>query len=97
MPTSLDMPTIPVRMRVDGERAVEDLQLAAKNLELADGEMVLDFSSVQRLNTVAVRELEALANSADKKGTKLSLRGVNVDVYKVLKLVKLSRRFSLVN
>ena len=31
---------------------------------------------------------------ADEKGVKVVLRGVNVDVYKVLKLVKLASRFS---
>ena len=34
---------------------------------------------------------------ADAKTVKVVLRGVNVDVYKVLKLVKLTPRFSFVN
>jgi hypothetical protein len=38
--------------------------------------------------------MENLAKSADDKATKVVLRGVNVDIYKVLKLMKLTRRFS---
>ena len=38
--------------------------------------------------------LEELASIADDKAVKLVLRGVNVDIYKVLKLVKLTSRFS---
>ena len=34
---------------------------------------------------------------ADDKGVKVVLRGVNVGVYKVLKLVKLTSRFSFVS
>ena len=97
MPISVEMPTIPVRMRVDGKRILEDLQHAIKKLDLAASDMELDFSAVHRVDTGVIRELDALADSADKKSVKLSLFGVNVEVYKVLKLVKLSRRFSLVN
>jgi anti-anti-sigma regulatory factor len=43
-----------------------------------------------------VQALEELADRADEKGIKVALRGVNVDVYKVLKLVKLSSRFAFV-
>jgi hypothetical protein len=35
-----------------------------------------------------------LAGAADEKAVKVALRGVHVDVYKVLKLVKLTPRFS---
>ena len=38
-----------------------------------------------------------VARIADEKSVKVVLRGVSVDVYKVLKLVKLAHRFSLVN
>ena len=41
--------------------------------------------------------MEELARLADEKAVKIVLRGVNVDVYKVLKLVKLSPRFNFVN
>jgi len=41
--------------------------------------------------------MEELACIADDKGVKVELRGVNVAVYRVLKLVKLASRFSFVN
>jgi anti-anti-sigma regulatory factor len=41
--------------------------------------------------------MEEFARIVDEKGVKVVLRGVNVDVYKVLKLVKLTQRFSFVN
>jgi hypothetical protein len=41
--------------------------------------------------------MEEFARIADDKAVRIVLRGVNVDVYKVLKLVKLAHRFSFVN
>lgn len=65
-------------------------------LDTADGELVLDFASVHRIDPSAVKVMETLASVADDKSVKLVLRGVNVEVYKVLKLVRLARRFSFV-
>ena len=45
------------------------------------------------MNPSALRALEKLVNKADEKSVKIVLRDVNVEVYKVLKLVKLSARF----
>jgi len=59
--------------------------------------VVLDFSSVRRVDPSAVRAMEGFADTADDKAVKVALRGVNVDVYKVLKLVKLASRFSFVS
>jgi anti-anti-sigma regulatory factor len=56
--------------------------------------VVLDFSSVRRIDPNALRAMEKLAGLADGKAVKVVLRGVNVDIYKVLKLVKLTSRFS---
>jgi anti-anti-sigma regulatory factor len=81
-------------LRVDGEHVVQDLQEAGGKLDTADGELVLDFSSVHRIDPSAVRAMETLAGAADEQSIKLVLRGVNVEIYKVLKLVKLARRFS---
>jgi anti-anti-sigma regulatory factor len=82
------------RLEVDGERVVHALQEAGEKLDRADGEVVLDFSSVRRIDPGAVREMERLADIADDKAVKVVLRGVNIDIYKVLKLVKLAPRFS---
>jgi anti-anti-sigma regulatory factor len=84
----------PMWLKIDGERLVYALQEALKELDSAEGELVLDFSSVHRIDPSALRAMETLASTADGKATKVVLRGVNVDIYKVLKLTKLAPRFS---
>jgi anti-anti-sigma regulatory factor len=86
--------TIGMRFEIDEERVVQALQEAGEKLDGADGELVLDFSSVRRIDPGALREIERLADLADEKAVKVVLRGVNIDIYKVLKLVKLAPRFS---
>jgi len=88
------MAMIAVWLKIDGERVLDALQEAGEKLDGADGEVVLDFSSVGRIDPSALRALEKLAGIADDKAVKVVLRGVNVSIYKVLKLVKLARRFS---
>jgi anti-anti-sigma regulatory factor len=80
--------------KIDGNHVFSALQEARENLDRVDGEVVLDFSSVNRVDVSAVRTLEQLADAADGREIRLTLRGVNVDIYKVLKLTKLTRRFS---
>jgi anti-anti-sigma regulatory factor len=67
---------------------------ASKKLDGANGEMVLDFSSVQQVDATALKAMDELAQAAKQKATTVVLRGVNVNVYKVLKLVRLAPRFS---
>jgi anti-anti-sigma regulatory factor len=81
-------------IEIDGERVVQGLQAARETLDTAQGDVVLDFSSVHRIDPNALRAMEKLAGLADGKTVKVVLRGVNVDIYKVLKLVKLTSRFS---
>ncbi len=84
------MATNAVSMVVDDGHLLTVLQQARKQLESAGSEVVLDFSAVRRVNSGALTELQTLAETARGK---LVLRGVNVEVYKVLKLVKLTGRF----
>jgi anti-anti-sigma regulatory factor len=84
-------------VRVEEERAVQDLEDARDKLDTADGELVLDFASVRRIDPGAIRAMERLAGAADDKAVKVVLRSVNVEVYKVLKLVRLTRRFSFIS
>jgi anti-anti-sigma regulatory factor len=85
-----------VLFEVDGEIVAEALQAAGEKLDGAGGELVLDLSSVRRVDRNALKALEELAASADDKAVKVVLRGVNVNVYKVLKLARLAPRFSFV-
>jgi len=71
------------------------LQDALEKLSLDGGgsDIVLDFSSVRRIDPSALRTMEKLAAAAQAKSVKVVLGGVNVDVYKVLKLMKLTGLF----
>jgi anti-anti-sigma regulatory factor len=91
------MATSAVLLNIDGERVVSALQAAREKLDSAASEAILDFSSVRRIDSKALQSIEELARIADEKAVKVVLRAVNVDVYRVLKLVKLTRRFSFVN
>ncbi len=86
-----------VSVVLEQEHLVRSLRESQEQLNRADGEIVLDFSGVQRLDSAVLGTIEDLVTSADSKGTKLVLRGVRADVYKVLKLLKLASRFSYVD
>jgi anti-anti-sigma regulatory factor len=91
------MAMIAVWLKIDEACVVQALQEAGETLDRAEGEVVLDFSSVRRIDSSALRAMEEFVGRADDKGVKVVLRGVNVGVYKVLKLVKLGSRFSFVS
>jgi anti-anti-sigma regulatory factor len=88
------MGMIPVLLNIDEKRVVPALQEAGEKLENTKGEAVLDFSSVCRIDSRALRAMEEFVGVANDKGVKVVLCGVNVGVYKVLKLAKLASRFS---
>ena len=88
------MPMNAVWLKIDGDRVAHALQEAREKLNGAGGEVVLDFSSVYRIDPRALRAMEGLAGMADYKEAKVVLGSVNVDIYKVAKLTKLARRFS---
>ena len=84
-------------LRIDETRIAQELGEASARLSGSEDEMVLGFSGVRRIDSAAVRALEELTVIAVEKGVKVGLSGVKVDVYKVLKLLKLASRFSFVN
>ncbi len=83
--------------KVDKESVPSILQAIEKSLDHTQSEVVIDFSSVSRLDGIAVRSVAEFASKAEANSVKVILRGVKVDVYKVLVLTKLSSRFSFVN
>ena len=91
------MERIAVWIKIDEERVAQALQEAAEKLDGLEGEVALDFSVVRRIDALALRTLEEFSGIAEDKGVKVVLRGVNIGVYKVLKLVKLGSRFSFVS
>jgi anti-anti-sigma regulatory factor len=90
------MPANIVWLKIDGERVAPALQEALEKLDGIGAEVVLDFSSVHRIDTNALKAMENFAAIVDGKA-KVALQGMNVDVYKVLKLMKLAPRFSFLN
>lgn len=91
------MAVIAVFLSIDEERVVPALREAGGSLDCTQGEAVLDFSSVRRIDSGGLRALEEFASIADEKAVKVVLRGINVDIYKVLKLVRLTQRVSFMN
>jgi anti-anti-sigma regulatory factor len=91
------MDTIAVWRKIDGARVADALEEARERLAGADREVVLDFSAVSRMSPEALAALEKLADTADDKTVKLALRAVSVEVYRVLKLAKLTPRFTFIN
>ncbi len=83
--------------KVDEKHTMQDLQAAADSLDRSDSELVIDCSELARLDPRALATLETVANKADEHQVRVVLHGVNVDVYKVLWLVKLTPRFSFTN
>jgi anti-anti-sigma regulatory factor len=69
------------------------IQDAVDKVKSGEQEVTLDFSAVVRIDANVVRALEELADRADTRSVKVALRAVNVDIYRVLKQLKLTERF----
>jgi len=82
-----------VLLKIDEERIVQALQETVDKLDSVEDEVVLDFTSVRRIGSSALKGMEDFASMAENKGVRVVLCGVNVGIYKVLKLVNLSSRF----
>jgi anti-anti-sigma regulatory factor len=86
-----------VSLKLNGADLIAALQAASEKLESMEGDMILDFSSVRRIDPAELSAMSDFADTADESAVKVVLRGVNVDVYRVLKLARLTQRFSLVS
>lgn len=90
------MPNIAMMLQVD-ETMAEAMRAAAEKLNGNVGEVVLDMSAVRRIDPPSLLAMDDFLARAQEHGVKVAARGVNVDVYKVLKLVKLAPRFASVD
>ena len=70
------------------------IQDAVQKINGGEQEVMLDFTDVTRIDGNVVRELEQLAGLAAERSVKVVLRSVNVDIYQVLKQLKLTERFT---
>jgi anti-anti-sigma regulatory factor len=92
------MPIEPILITVDGDGGLAAaLEQAAGRLNPAEGDVLVDLSEVARVDAAAIRALKGLVQAAEGNGVTISLRGVNVGVYKVLKLMKHSGRVQFVS
>ena len=82
-----------VQLKMNEQELAYSLRQACEQLSEA-GEMTLDFSSVNRIDTVSLETLGTLAAAAEANKTKVKLLGVNSGIYKVLKLARLAGRFT---
>jgi anti-anti-sigma regulatory factor len=81
-------------VKLDQKNIVAVLKDAGKQLARVEGEVVVDFSAVEWVDSAIVKALQEFADTADLVSVKVGLRDVNIGVYKVLKLVRLAERFS---
>ena len=70
------------------------IQEAIAKVNSGQSEVILDFSSVRRIDTNMVGALEELARLAGSTSAKVVLRAVNTDIYRVLKQLKLTQCFT---
>jgi len=90
------METNTLCLKIDANNVIADLKQAEESLE-ARQELALDFSGVTRIDSAGVQAVQRFAHRAEDKKTKVALRGANVNVYKTLKLARLTSRFSFEN
>ncbi len=88
MPMKMDV------VNVEPGRMVECVEQAILQLVREDGDVVLDFSRVERLDAATLHAIQKLAEISAARGVKPVLRGVRVETYKVLKLMQLANRLT---
>ena len=88
------MTNVSTLLKIDSDHVAESLEEASVKLFDGAANIVLDFSAVHRIDPGALRAMQQLACAAEEKSVKVSLLGVNVEIYKVLKLVSLASRFN---
>ncbi|HTP36705.1 MAG TPA: STAS domain-containing protein [Candidatus Acidoferrales bacterium] len=81
------------RLKMEGD-LVHALRSALDNLEKVDGELVLDFTTVRRIEPSALNAMEEIAARAGERHVRVALEAVDVSIYRVLKLTKLASRFT---
>lgn len=91
------MPKTAECFKVDANNVAESLGKASEFISAEEIDLSLDMTEVRRLDARAVKALEDLASSAEKNRLKVELIGVNVEVYKVLKLMKLDPKFTFLS
>ena len=84
----------PIRIPSERDGALRALGEAASRLAAGAPDLRLDFSAVDRIGPETARALEELSDQAGKASVNPVLTGVNIGVYRVLKLLKVAHKFS---
>jgi anti-anti-sigma regulatory factor len=82
---------------IDGEHVAQQLNEICGKLATEGPEVLLDFFLAQTLDPAGIQALEELACAAGIENAKIVLRGMNIEMYKVLKLAGLSDNFTFVD
>ncbi len=90
----MTMATVSVMLKVDNHDVVRTLRQSCEQLKSGDGQLIVDFSALRRIDPQVLSAMRDLTARAEANSVKLTLRGVNIEVYKVLTLLKLASRFS---
>ncbi len=82
----------PVCYAIDQECIASELQRLRDEVTVGN-KIALDFSAVRRMDARALQEMELLARAVHDKSVKVVIQGLKVEVYKVLKLARLTSQF----
>lgn len=83
-----------ITINICEQNVAEGLRAIEQERTNTSGDIILDFSCVQRLDANALLALQKLAAAPDAESPKLVLAGLKPGIYKVLKSLKLSSKFS---
>jgi anti-anti-sigma regulatory factor len=85
-------------IHVNPDLLVQELrQEALEALTRAGGELVLDFSTVVKIDAAMATAMEELADRGARSSVLVGLRGVNVGIYRALKLLNVANKFSFLS
>jgi anti-anti-sigma regulatory factor len=84
-------------LSIDEGNLISAFEKAAKTLDGEPQQLGVDLSCVPRIDSAGLNAIQDFAHRADEKKVKVVLRGVNVNVYKMLKLARLTRHFTFAN
>jgi ABC-type transporter Mla MlaB component len=87
------MATISVTPKQESDDILRAVRQCREQVDSAGRQLTLDLSSLRRIDAQLLTAVEELAEAAEHKNVKVELQGVNIGVYKVLKLMKLAPRF----
>jgi anti-anti-sigma regulatory factor len=83
-----------ITINICEQHVAEGLRDIEQELSKRPGGIILDFSNVQRLDANGVLALQNLAATPDAAPLKVVLTGLAPGIYRVLKSLKLSSKFS---